>query len=135
MVEAGRFEAAKVPSAEHGGAASGPAVRVATYEGCGSFGEMALMYNCPRAASVTGEPCLVDESARARFVGDELPRAARLQAAERVTVAACLCKHSTCANAPGVLPASPTTSRPAAATPRTNVPSSHTPAASLPPQP
>lgn len=52
VIEAGRFEATKLPS----GGLDGPAVRVATYEARGSFGEMALMYNCPRAASVTGEP-------------------------------------------------------------------------------
>lgn len=28
---------------------------VAAYDGAGSFGELALMYNCPRAATVTGE--------------------------------------------------------------------------------
>ena len=42
VVEQGSFEASV------GGA------RVASYEGRGSFGELALMYNCPRAATVTG---------------------------------------------------------------------------------
>lgn len=42
MVESGRFRATK------GGA------QVAAYDGAGSFGELALMYNCPRAATVTG---------------------------------------------------------------------------------
>ncbi|KAL4421376.1 hypothetical protein ABPG75_010667 [Micractinium tetrahymenae] len=54
VIEAGRFEATKLPASDNSGApASGPPVRVATYEGCGSFGELALMYNCPRAATVT----------------------------------------------------------------------------------
>ena len=43
VVESGAFEATK------GGA------HAASYEGCGSFGELALMYNCPRAATITGE--------------------------------------------------------------------------------
>ena len=43
VIESGRFEATKGDAP------------VFTYEGQGSFGELALMYNCPRAATVTGE--------------------------------------------------------------------------------
>jgi hypothetical protein len=28
------------------------------YEGAGAFGELALMYNCPRAATVRVSPCI-----------------------------------------------------------------------------
>lgn len=42
VVDSGRF------------AASRGGTPAATYEGQGSFGELALMYNCPRAATVTG---------------------------------------------------------------------------------
>ncbi|PSC76791.1 cAMP-dependent kinase regulatory subunit [Micractinium conductrix] len=41
VIESGRFEATKGDAP------------VFTYEGQGSFGELALMYNCPRAATVT----------------------------------------------------------------------------------
>ena len=43
VVESGRFRATK------------DGAEVATYDGAGAFGELALMYNCPRAATVTGE--------------------------------------------------------------------------------
>ena len=42
VIQAGTFEAVK-----------GPSKRVLfTYEGAGAFGELALMYNCSRAATV-----------------------------------------------------------------------------------
>ena len=41
-------------AASVGAGAANAGEPAATYEGCGSFGELALMYNCPRAATVTG---------------------------------------------------------------------------------
>ena len=61
VVEAGTFEATKAPppAARTAGVdadadASATPVVVASYPGRGCFGELALMYNCPRAATVTG---------------------------------------------------------------------------------
>ncbi|EFN54600.1 hypothetical protein CHLNCDRAFT_135081 [Chlorella variabilis] len=48
VIESGTFAASKA------GADGGPPEWVTTYEGKGAFGELALMYNCPRAATVTG---------------------------------------------------------------------------------
>ncbi|KAI3423908.1 hypothetical protein D9Q98_009742 [Chlorella vulgaris] len=49
VIASGTFAATK---AAVGDGAAG-SIRVATYEGRGGFGELALMYNCPRAATVT----------------------------------------------------------------------------------
>jgi CRP-like cAMP-binding protein len=53
VIESGTFAATKAAGGESGGA-DGSVEWVATYEGHGAFGELALMYNCPRAATVTG---------------------------------------------------------------------------------
>lgn len=77
VIASGTFAATK---AAVGDGAAG-SIRVATYEGRGGFGELALMYNCPRAATVTGMPqaCLLGfiNLARQRIVGQYPRRHAR----------------------------------------------------------
>jgi CRP-like cAMP-binding protein len=61
VVEAGRFVAtrtARLSEASGGGGGGeggdgGPAITLATYDGRGAFGELALLYGSPRAATVT----------------------------------------------------------------------------------
>ncbi|GAB4822236.1 hypothetical protein N2152v2_009282 [Parachlorella kessleri] len=76
LIESGRFLATQGGSHKF------------TYDGRGSFGELALMYNCPRAATVTAEAggtlwCMDRATFRAMIVGSMVERRTRYEATLR----------------------------------------------------
>jgi cAMP-dependent protein kinase regulator len=101
VVEAGKYEVHKRDS-------SGVEKKVFAYDGSGSFGELALMYNAPRAASVkaatdgilwavdraTFRHIIIDSQAKKRQLYesflDKVPLFAHLARGERSQIADCL---------------------------------------------
>lgn len=108
VIDAGKFNVYKRPSNELSDENDGFGKQVFQYETGGSFGELALMYNCPRAATVrastegvlwrtdreTFRHIIIDSSAEKRRKFEEflesVPLLSSLSRQERSQVADCL---------------------------------------------